>query len=356
MVRAQLRQLGKGRKRDVVGDVLLDIGGHPLLLPGRKAATTDRLAERSATVYANELVRQRDAERFGVLPVHRARVLDLRLELESGLPEVAIVKEQARLELDLAEPQRGIGERSARIDIEKGYTRQHARSRPCAEFMPGRNEAQLVREIPQGRPGQAFNKRLAVVALPALYNNEQMAGSSESIFQRAVLHGQDPFYGQARPSRGMAPDDLRRRNVDNRARFEIRRQSCRRAIFCDRMCGRRHTRSELIQGRLGGVGHCSISLATTMPVHPQTLLVVAATTTIKTRNLLLSRRVEARPSRSFEALVFARNFGRSREKVAARELRRDQRMPQRNWRKIGTNRSKNGKVIYRRFDVSEQRG
>jgi hypothetical protein len=61
-----------------------------------------------------------------------------------------------------------------------------------------------------------------------------------------------------------------------------------------------------------------------MPVHPQTLLVVAVTTTIKMRNLLLSRRVEARPSRSFEALVFARNFGRSREKVAARELPRDQ--------------------------------
>jgi hypothetical protein len=69
-------------------------------------------------------VRQRDTERFGVLPVHRARVLDLRLELESGLPEIAIVKEQARLELDLAEPQRGIGERPARIDVEIGCTRQ----------------------------------------------------------------------------------------------------------------------------------------------------------------------------------------------------------------------------------------
>jgi hypothetical protein len=56
--------------------------------------------------------------------VHRARILDLRLELESGLPEIAIVKEQARLELDLAEPQRGIGERPARIDVEIGCTRQ----------------------------------------------------------------------------------------------------------------------------------------------------------------------------------------------------------------------------------------
>src|SRR6267378_128864 len=158
MVRAQPRQFGEGGERDVVGDMLLDIGGHPLLLPGRKAATTDRLAERSATVDANELVRQRDAERFGVLPVHRARVLDLRLELESGLPEIAIVKEQARLELDLAEPQRGIGERPARIDAKMGYTRQHARSLPSVEVMPGRDEGQLVREVAQGRPGEGLQQ------------------------------------------------------------------------------------------------------------------------------------------------------------------------------------------------------
>jgi len=39
---------------------------------------------------------------------------------------------------------------------------------------------------------------------------------------------------------------------------------------------------------------------------------VAVTTTIKTRSLLFSRRVEARRSRSFEGRVLARNFGRSR--------------------------------------------
>jgi hypothetical protein len=65
-------------------------------------------------------VRQHDAERFGILRLHRAAILDERLELESGLPEIAIVKEQARLELDLTEPQRRIGERSARIDVEIG--------------------------------------------------------------------------------------------------------------------------------------------------------------------------------------------------------------------------------------------
>src|SRR4030088_3755722 len=99
---------------------------------------------------------------FGVLPLHRARVLDQRLELESGLPEIAIVKEQARLELDLVEPQRRIGERPARIDVEIGCAGQRTRGLPPAEVMAGRNEGQLLREIAQGRPRQAFDKALTV--------------------------------------------------------------------------------------------------------------------------------------------------------------------------------------------------
>jgi len=110
------------------------------LLPGRKAATTDWPADCAVAIEANELARQHDADRFGVLRLHRARILDQRLQLESGLPEIAIVKEQARLEFDLAEPQRGIGERPARIIVEIGRARQRARSLPSAEVMPGRNE------------------------------------------------------------------------------------------------------------------------------------------------------------------------------------------------------------------------
>src|SRR5712664_2173629 len=178
MVWAQPCQLGEGRERDVVGHTLLDIGGHPLFLPGRKAATIDRLTECSAAVDANELVRQHDAERLGVLP-GRARVIDLRLELESGLPEIAIVKEQARLELDLAEPQRGIDERPARIDVEIGCARQRARFLPSAKSMPGRYEGQLAREIAQGRPWQVLDKGLTVVTLRELCSNEQVVGSPE---------------------------------------------------------------------------------------------------------------------------------------------------------------------------------
>src|SRR5713101_1080571 len=126
MVGTEPRQLGAGRERDVVGAMLLDIGRRPLLLPGRKAATTNRPADSTVTGDANEFVSQHDAERFGVLPLHRARALDQRLELESGLPEIAIVKEQSRLELDLVEPQRGIGERPVRIDVEIGCTCQRS--------------------------------------------------------------------------------------------------------------------------------------------------------------------------------------------------------------------------------------
>ena len=80
-----------------------------------------------------------------------------------------------------------------------------------------------------------------------------------------------------------------------------------RVIFGDWTSGRGRKSTGLIQGRFGGAGHGSISLAAMMPVQPRTLLVG----TIKTRSLPLSRRVEARPSRLFEAGVFARNFGRA---------------------------------------------
>jgi hypothetical protein len=98
--------------------VLLDIGGHLLALPGRKAATSDWFAGCGVAVDADYFMRQQDSERVNVLAEHRARVFDLRLELESSLPEISIAKEQARPEFNLAEPQGRIGKRSAWIDVE----------------------------------------------------------------------------------------------------------------------------------------------------------------------------------------------------------------------------------------------
>jgi hypothetical protein len=48
---------------------------------------------------------------------------------------------------------------------------------------------------------------------------------------------------------------------------------------------------------------------------------MAVATTIKTWSPPFSRRVEARPSRSFEARVFAREFGPSRKKAARANCR-----------------------------------
>src|SRR3954447_4419297 len=191
MERAQSRQSGEGRERDVVGDVLLDIGGHPLLLPARKAAAPGGPSGRSVTIDANDFMRQGDAKHFAVLPGHRVRVRNQRLQLESGLPEIAIEEEQSRLEFDLLEAQRRIDEWPAGIDVEIGGTRQCARFLPSAEVMPGRNKGELTCEIAKRRPRQTFNKGLAVVALGDFSGNEQMPWSPESVFKRHVPHDLD---------------------------------------------------------------------------------------------------------------------------------------------------------------------
>jgi hypothetical protein len=190
MVRAQSRQFGEGRERDVVGDVLLDKGGHPLLLPARKTATAGTPAECSVTIDANEFMRQRDAKHFAVLPGIEPEfsISDFSLR---AVCQRSLSKKQSRLEFDLLEPQRRIGERPARIDVEIGDTRQCARFLPSAEVMLGRNKSELVPEIAKRRPGQPFNKGLAVVALGNFSGDEQMPWSTESIFKRRVPHDLD---------------------------------------------------------------------------------------------------------------------------------------------------------------------
>src|SRR6201988_4498394 len=202
--------------------------------------------------------------------MHRVRVLDRRLELESGLPEIAIVKEQARLEFDLLKPQRGTGGRPARIDVEVGCPRQYARHLPSAEVVPGGNESQLVREIAQGRPRQAFNKGFPVIALGDFCRNEQVPWSPESILKRRVPHDLDRLPAKARPGRGTALGDLRRGNIDEWTRFTMGLRPCRR-VLGDRTSAR-WKGSGFVQSRFGGTGHYSISLAL-IPVQSQTLLV-----------------------------------------------------------------------------------
>src|ERR1700730_16392540 len=178
--------------------------------------------------------------------------------------------------------------------------------------MPGRNEGQLAREIAHGRPRQAFNEGLTVVALREFGRDQKMAGSPESIFEWLVPHHLDRFDVQARPGRRTTPDDLGRRVAYNRARFKMRMQPRRRVIFGDRRRGRCHKRRGLIQGHLGGTGHCSILFAAWSPFKPNDVpalwllgrsagcgvssllgwVCMAVATATNTRRLPLSRRVE----------------------------------------------------------------
>src|SRR5882757_1999841 len=168
-----------------------------------------------------------------------------------------------------------------------------------------------------------------------------MAGSPETIFERRVPHDLDRFHVQARPSCGMAPDDLRRRNVDNRARFKIRMQPCRRVIFDDRTSGSVGKSTGLIQGRFGGAGHCSISLPATMPVQPQTLLVG----TIKTRSVPSHAELKPDPHDCLKRACSPATSDEPAQDRHARIAARPRRDATENWRKIGANRSKKGKVI-----------
>src|SRR3981081_4071479 len=61
MVRAQPRQLGEGRQRDVICDMLFDIGGHPLLLPACKTAGAGRRPTGGVPVDPNPLMGARVA-------------------------------------------------------------------------------------------------------------------------------------------------------------------------------------------------------------------------------------------------------------------------------------------------------
>src|SRR5262249_59851955 len=102
MVRAQLYQLGQRRQGDVLGKVSVDVLHQLLLLPFRKAAATSRHRRQAALVHAHELASQSDAERFGIGGLLLIGTPHLRPELDSGIPEIAVEKQQSRAKLDSA--------------------------------------------------------------------------------------------------------------------------------------------------------------------------------------------------------------------------------------------------------------
>src|SRR5262249_30263954 len=137
-------------------------------------ATNALLRSDGTVVETQQLVREHDAERFGVLPVTRPGGASLRLELLRRFPQILVEEVQARLELGLGELQLGIEHRPARIDVEVGDARERPRFLPAGNPVPGRNEAQPAAELVQGGLWQALDDRLAVIALSTFAHDEQV--------------------------------------------------------------------------------------------------------------------------------------------------------------------------------------
>src|SRR5262245_17996819 len=87
MERAEPRELGELRQQHGLGEVRLDIVGNARLLPRRQSAAHIAVLPglaallRRAVVEPQQLVRQQDAERLGVLLRPRCGILGLRLQL-----------------------------------------------------------------------------------------------------------------------------------------------------------------------------------------------------------------------------------------------------------------------------------
>src|SRR5215831_11498136 len=130
MVWAQVYQLGQGRQGDVLGKVFFDVLRELLLLPFRKPAANARHARQAALVHAHELASQSDAERFGIGGLPLIRTPHLRPELDSGIPEIAVKKQQPRAKLDFGEAKVGLQQRAAWVDVEVSAATQRTRFLP----------------------------------------------------------------------------------------------------------------------------------------------------------------------------------------------------------------------------------
>jgi hypothetical protein len=116
MVWAELDQPGQEQQRDFVGKMLLDILRQLLSLPPGEPPMLVRFKRGAALVQPHQLVRQRDAEHFDIGALGLARMLQLRLELQDGCPDIGIEK-KVWLELDSGKTKLGVRRRTLELSL-----------------------------------------------------------------------------------------------------------------------------------------------------------------------------------------------------------------------------------------------
>src|SRR5437016_169206 len=90
------------------------------------------------------------------------------LQLESGLPDVPIEKEEARPQFGFGKAKLGLQQRARRVDVEESDARQGARPLPTVEPASRGYKGHLAVPRAKMRPRQPVDKRLAVVPFGAL--------------------------------------------------------------------------------------------------------------------------------------------------------------------------------------------
>jgi hypothetical protein len=146
-------------------------------------------------------------------------------------------------------------------------------------FINDKNERHRVRfyfktmqGIQNWTNAEAAEKGFSVVALREFRCDQQVAGSSETLFEWCVPHDPDRFHVQARPGCRTASDDLRG-VMATTERGSIPTGRRRRLIFGKRALGRSRKNIGLIQGRFGEAGHVRFHSLLCSLLTPDVLLV-----------------------------------------------------------------------------------
>src|SRR5215472_3084597 len=220
VVGAQTHQPRQRRERHLLGEPLVDVPHHGLLLPGREPAANALLGTARATGGTREIVRQNDAERLAIAAIVRPRSLDGGLELQRRLPHLRILEEQPRRERGL-----GLERKRTRIEIEERQPRKDARLLPVDIFVAGRDEDELALVLAQRGARQTFDEGETIGAGAGFEQHEHVDGSAKAEFDASVPGDADRLDRHAAPGGATADHTVRRQHRDRRLdRLESVRQ------------------------------------------------------------------------------------------------------------------------------------
>ena len=157
----------------------------PSLSPAGEPASQVSLCGDRAGVETQKLVRQDDAEGFGILRLHEIRLFGTCASSLTAVSHRSLSKKNRRgFEPGFPKMQIAIDQGPLRIDVEEGRPGQHARLLPAGEPMARRNEAQRPAQLVQGGSRQALDLRLAVIALRALRHDQQVVLGPKVVSER----------------------------------------------------------------------------------------------------------------------------------------------------------------------------